>query len=141
MRADADPSANPARFGHLLKQISVAVTESERNTALTGTNGIKLEESAVRSAITTTAQNGADLPNQPPGFGLPPAPAAANGFGMNGSGPPFGDHAATPLLPGVQTQTQQQQQQLQQGDQVQPAGEVGVEGANANIFDAPGLAG
>lgn len=97
------PDAQREAFGHLLKRISVAVTEAERGAAAAAAlcaaspeAGIKAEESNVRGASTPDGQ----FSEPPASFSLA-ATAAAAAFGMpvNGGGNLLFGDLAGPLPP------------------------------------------
>lgn len=121
----------PVRFGHLLKRISVAVTEAERGAAAAAAllcaaspeASIKTEESNIRGAA-----NG-PLPDQPAPFSLATTPALAYGLAVNnGPNSVFGDLAGP--LPPPSTVAEHQNGSVSAGS----AGHGGV-------FDGSGLAG
>ncbi|GAA5862110.1 hypothetical protein JCM3774_006178 [Rhodotorula dairenensis] len=106
------PDTEREAFGHLLKRISVAVTEAERGAAAAAAllcagspeASIKTEESNVRGASTANGQ----LPDPPTPFNVATTPALAYGLAVvNAGNSVFGDLAG-PLPPPSAVNAEQQ---------------------------------
>ncbi|GAA5990395.1 hypothetical protein JCM10908_007351 [Rhodotorula pacifica] len=102
------PDTEREAFGHLLKRISIAVTEAERGAAAASVDspesGIKAEESNVRSAVVTNGQ----LPEPVTPFSLATTPALMQAISANGGGNAamFGDLAGPMPLPTATSEAQ-----------------------------------